>query len=276
MKRLLTLVALGLAAVAFLLLPMLALGQPDKAPRGLRGFAWVTYPENPGQAFLLFGKVTVGGWDHAAKIYRPFNGLAWGEPRKAPPIRPPAPPAAPMIEQQLPTGVDSAKLQGSGEPRYWRRGTPISKGEASAAVGAGGKLQDDRDKLRLTVIGPDSDRAGPVKDLPADLKSKVNVWSVPPDHWSVAGMGFVVSGKPTIYLTAPDGKVLLRQDAGPLDVGALRKAVDGYDSKKDPGPNGPKLAAKLFADLENVPGYVWTALVLAGAYFLMQRKAPAK
>jgi hypothetical protein len=46
---------------------------------------------------------------------------------------------------------------------------------------------------------------------------------------------FKVDGRPTVYLQAPDGKVLHRQDdfKGPDDFQAIRKAIKSYDAGKD-------------------------------------------
>jgi hypothetical protein len=53
----------------------------------------------------------------------------------------------------------------------------------------------------------------------------------------------VTSGSPTIYLQAPDGKVLHRQDDyRPGDLGAIRKAIARYDAKKDPDARRPAVA----------------------------------
>ena len=140
------------------------------------------------------------------------------------------------VDKLSPKLVDNCEC-----PIYWIRGKKIAKSEAYGLVGKG-TLQDDRKKLSLTLIGSEADRAKVEKDLPAELKDKVKLWSVNPDHWSVAGLGYVTTGTPTIYLQEPSGKVIWRQDtySGPEDMTTLRKKVDGYDGKKDPGPNAPE------------------------------------
>lgn len=204
-------------------------------------------------------------------------------PLNAPPATPkidqrptPRPAPAPNIDQRPVTparpvpnfGVDTDKLHGQAvEPvRYWHNGKEVTRSEAIEQLrrprpkptpaplpNDGKQLVDDRGKLCLTVIGAQADRTRTltaIGELPAATKAKVKVWSVDPSHWSVAGLGYVTSGTPTVYLQTPDGRVLYRDDTGSIE--AIRKAVDGYDPKKDPSPTRPA-AANL------VPPIAWLA-----------------
>ena len=60
---------------------------------------------------------------------------------------------------------------------------------------------------------------------------------VPIDALGGHAAGFVTTGKPTIYVQAPDGKVLHRQDdyqgGAPELAEAIRRIDPNYDPKKD-------------------------------------------
>lgn len=136
-------------------------------------------------------------------------------------------------------GVDQTKL--GGPEAYKINGKPVTKAQAEQAI-KGGQVPDDAHKLRLTVIGPEAERKQVLADLAAlpalaEWKDKLLVQAYPPDHWAVAQAGFVTSGKPTVYLQAPDGKVLHRQDDyqdGAAGLAkALRKADPDYKPDKD-------------------------------------------
>lgn len=140
-------------------------------------------------------------------------------------------------------GVDFQKIERRREV-YRLNGREVGKDQIYEAIETG--IPDDRDKLRLTVIGKSHAAiAKQLADNPAfaAVKDRVVVTSYPPDHWAVTGAGFVAKGEPTIYLQAPGGKVLHRQDdfvGGPEDVvKAIRKADPTYDAKKDPDLRKP-------------------------------------
>jgi len=92
-----------------------------------------------------------------------------------------------------------------------------------------------------------------------------------PDHWAVARSGFKVDGQPTIYLQAPDGTVLHRQDDyhdGPEALAqALRRTDPHYDPRKD-----PDLRQRLLPNfrLPSVPVPVW--FLAAGVLYLLFRR----
>src|SRR5205823_4837668 len=121
-------------------------------------------------------------------------------------------------------------------------GVPVNAAKAREAFSA---LTDDSQLLRLTVIGPASDRQTVIDDVEhhpslASVHDRLRVQAYDPDHWAVAGAGFVRSGRPTIYLQAPDGKVLHRQDEyrGPDQLAeAIRRADPDYHPERDPDLN---------------------------------------
>jgi len=133
-------------------------------------------------------------------------------------------------------GIDRARLNGSGAERITLDGRQISRSEAARVLETAG-LADDSGKLRLTVIGPESDRRRVLDDLKgplADIAAECLVQDYPPDHWAVAKVGFHTAGKPTIYVQAPDGKVLHRQDDYTDGAEGLRVA---FERLRRPDPN---------------------------------------
>jgi len=147
-------------------------------------------------------------------------------------------------------GVIREKLCPKDCDDYTLNGKTISKIEMQARLSqpVAGQIPDDVGLLRLTVICPDKERDKVLADLNthpllASLKTKLVIQSYPPTDWSLRP-GFVTTGRPTIYLQAPSGKVLHRQDEyrGPELLAqavneALRKQDPKYDGKSDPDLN---------------------------------------
>ncbi len=160
-------------------------------------------------------------------------------------------------------------------------GRPVTMEQAIGVVS--GQIPDDSKKFRLTVIGADGQRK-PVVDafsqVEREVKERIVIWDVPPDHWSLKDNAtgktvFKVDGAPTVYLQAPDGKVLHRQDdwSGVDDFQAIRKAMKAYDSSKDPDfrkPNPePKKPAGPEQSTNNLP---WILAAILGAMVLLRRR----
>jgi hypothetical protein len=205
--------------------------QPEPQPTG---YEWQANPADPGRVYLYLAGRLLGGYDLAEDYYRPYDTQSdsWGE-KTSPPVVPP------HRQQQAFFGVDASKLTGS-EKYTLHTGAgcqEITKSEAHGIVGS--QLQDDSNKLRVTVIGNDSQQKQVAADLAksqADLANWAIIRGYSPDHWALKP-GFVTSGSPTIYCQAPTGKVLHRQDdyqgGGKALAEALRKAKDIYDPKND-------------------------------------------
>lgn len=167
----------------------------------------------------------------------------------------------------------------TGRPCYKLNGQYVTREQAVAAV-EGKDLPNDRDKLRLTIIGSEADRKRVLADLDrpelAALKALYVVQAYPPDHWAVKEAGFVCEGSPVVYLQRPDGTVLHKQtDArGPEQLAqAIRRADPAYDPKLDPDlnakPKTPEGGTGLSGVIEwakSLPGWVWIAA--AGGAFL--------
>lgn len=176
-------------------------------------------------------------------------------------------------------GVERDKI--GPDTKITRQGKVISRDDAVKLLKGGSpssSLSDDSRKARLTVIGAEADRKKVLADIESDpaLKAVVAerclVTAYPPDHWAVAGMGFVTTGTPTIYLQAPTGKVLHRQDdyeggAARL-VEAIRKADATYQPKKDPDLTKPWYKS---LGLDRIPPAAWLAGGF-GVVLLLNRK----
>jgi hypothetical protein len=143
-------------------------------------------------------------------------------------------------EEETNFGLSWAKL--TGEQKITMNGHEITMQHAMSVMD--GQIPDDSKKLRLVVIGTPEHRK-PVQDaylkMDQEFKDRVAPWFVAHDHYSLKDTTtgetiYVASGKPTVYLQCPTGKVLHRQDdfTGFGDFEAIRKAVKEYDAKKDP------------------------------------------
>ena len=130
-------------------------------------------------------------------------------------------------------GCEDCRCIAVGQETDWREnGVDCNKLRGPRITGAG-EIPDDSKKLRVTLIGNKADRdrvAAEVKQVEPD---KTLLWSVPADHFSLHDLQ-KKDGSPTVYVQAPDGKVLHRQDDGRDAATAIRKAVKGYDPAKDP------------------------------------------
>lgn len=163
-------------------------------------------------------------------------------------------------------GVEWDKVQDE-RARIMMGKREISRAEAMRLVE--GDVPDDGGKLRLTIIGPEADRKKVLAALDqpplSEFKSRFVIQAYDPSDWAVKNYGFVTSGKPTIYVQMPSGKVLHRQDTYTTAeelAAAIRKADPGYDPKKDPDARKPALPG--MPDLSQIPVPVWIggALVL--------------
>jgi hypothetical protein len=154
---------------------------------------------------------------------------------------------------------------------YRIAGQLVSKDEAMQALRAG-QLADDSGKLRLTVIGSPDERKQALSGLPQDVKDRCLVKEYAADHWAVKNAGFKTDGHPTVYVQAPDGKVLHRQDDAVNVAGAVRKADPNYDASKDPdlrkpkAPDPPAPTPTPDPNHNSSAGWVVAGLIALGAY----------
>jgi hypothetical protein len=128
--------------------------------------------------------------------------------------------------------------------KFTINGVPITKEQAKRLLTVP-TLEDDSGKLRLTVIGSKDERRRVLEDLGREPLNRFGpsfvVQAYDPADWAVANYGFVTTGKPTIYVQEPSGKVLHRQDDyadGAVGLckalEAIRKPDPNYDRTKDP------------------------------------------
>jgi hypothetical protein len=173
-------------------------------------------------------------------------------------------------------GVDHREP--SGTTSYSLSGRPATREQVLAALAGGGQVPDDRALWCLTVIGPEAARKQVLADLDgapelAGWKGRLKVKAYAPDHWAVSRCGFKCDGNPTVYLQAPDGRVLHRQDDYAGGAPALARALRQADPNYKPGadPDRRQTPSVLPA---GVPWSVPVALVLAGVALFANRRKP--
>jgi hypothetical protein len=141
-------------------------------------------------------------------------------------------------------------------------GKAVSREEALQALQAG-QLSDDSQKLRLTVIGSTEEQKQVLAALPADVRDKWLIKAYSPSAWAVKNAGFKTDGHPTVYLQAPGGKVLHRQDDADRVAEAVRRADPNYDPAKDPDLRKPKAPDRPAPAPDNSQN-PWSGWVAAG------------
>jgi len=190
----------------------------------------------------------LGVWIMARQCYRELlpDGN-WSSDQELAPFAPPASHLAKIIEQQEQNfGLDRSRID-SGVEKFWLGGREVTRKQAYSAIeGKGKDLIDDREKLRLTVIGTPSECKAVIADLETNpalsvFADTLLVQSYRPDNWAVKELGFL-PGTPRIMVQGgPDsrgaGKVLHSQ--GDYNGGAnaladaLRRVRPDYDPNKD-------------------------------------------
>jgi hypothetical protein len=221
---------------------------PDDAEERDDDYQWEWRHSDPGRYYLYRGGVQVGGYDIWFDYFRPYDPKTqkWG-PKGDPPILPPNKHKPPVSAARL--AVENYGVDYSGFPEGEAcslNGRKCPKEHAKRAIeGKGDNLQDDSRKLRLTVFGAESERSQVLAGLSPALKDKLDIQVYPPDHWIVAQRGFKIGLHPTIYLEAPDGTVIHRQEGwdSPQSLAkAIERADPNYDPSKDPDLRKPKPA----------------------------------
>jgi hypothetical protein len=237
---------------------------------------WRFHDDEPQRVYLFLDGWQAGGYDVERDQWRSFDSdkNIWSEPQALFPRR-----CVGVAAKVIPNfGIMQAKLNGS-TSHHSINGRSVSEQDAFTALQ--GKLTDDSQKLRLTIIGPEDKRRPVLTDLAANaglasLKDKVLVQSYDPSHWAVANAGFRATGQPTIYFQAPDGKVLHRQDEyrGPDKLAeAIRKADPNYQPDKDPdlNKNNPPSPSPSF-DLSHIPGWCCVACAAGIGFLILCRR----
>jgi hypothetical protein len=258
------------------------------------------------QAALYRGTVQQGVWIMARQCYRELlpDGN-WSSDQELSPFPPPESHLVKVIEQQEQNfGLDRSRLD-RGVEKFWLGGREVTRKQAYTALsGAGKDLIDDREKLRLTVIGTAAECQAVVKDLESNpalsvFADTLLVQSYRPDNWAVKELGFL-PGSPRIMVQGgPDfrgaGKVLHSQgdyQGGPQALAdALRRVRPDYDPNKDldkrktpakpatpdAGNSTIALIVMLLAGGLTVAGFPWlAAIVKIGGGFLAPKIVEAK
>jgi hypothetical protein len=130
-------------------------------------------------------------------------------------------------------------------------------------------------KIFLTVIGNPSDRKSVVDDWHsnpefADLRDSVHFGEFERNAWQVKDeLGYAATGKPTILIQQPSGRVEYRAydySGGAKELAqALRRADPKYSPERDPGPTAKAHAAEY-------DSYVLVGAVLLGALLLIPKR----
>jgi hypothetical protein len=155
-------------------------------------------------------------------------------------------------------------------------GVEITPKQAIQMIGS--KIPDDTNKFRMVAIGDPATLAAVrtewAKVEPA-VRDRVLTWFVGPEDWSLRDTTtnqtrFFATANPTIYLLAPDGESLHRQDGftGAEDVEAIRRGIKAYDAKKDKDlrrPSPPDEKKPLFPIIPDVSGKINNGLLSLGA-----------
>lgn len=243
---------------------------------------WRYIAGDPTTAYLFRNGVQIGGYCNEG-YWRDYDPVAdsWGPKVYCDRLRVPehiGKSAKPTVIEQAPTqnfGMDWTPQGPAKITRHDKHGDrEITRATAIKEMAAH-DIPDDSKKLRLTVIGDTATRK-PVMDqwasVEAELKDRVVAWSVPPDHWSLkdtdtGAQVFKANGSPTVYLQAPGGQVLHRQDDGVGAVEAVRKAIKKYDADKDPDLRKPSPVVPILPALTSHPAML-PALLLGGLFLL--------
>jgi hypothetical protein len=221
------------------------------------GYEWRTYPDgDTSQVALYQGGIQVGAYRYADDAYFPYDASAgrFG-PRCAPPLEPPG---------RSNFGLDRERIRAGNH--YRLNGRDATREQIEQLLQGGKDIPDNTRKLRIVIIGSDAERRPVVDDFAgpelAAWKDQAVIQDYAPDHWHVARAGYFTGGHPTIYVLAPDGTVLHRQDnytggASAL-ADALRRARPDYQPEKD---RDWRLPLPFRFVLPQIP---WSVYVLAG------------
>ncbi len=218
---------------------------PLVSPSGetdMNKYEWSYYTAD--QALLSKNGVVIGQWYYPDSSYYPWNGTD-NQSQTKPPIDPPG--------RGTPTQAGIENWQKFGIPQTAPReqvsigGKVVKPNQLKAAFE--GKLEDDSAKGYFVIIAKDKGVRDKVladwQTLPSDFTSRYNVWSEPPDQFSMQDRfsgkpRFCIEGDPTVQLMQKDGTVLFRrpqceQSYKSSDMADLLKSDPDYNPKLDPG-----------------------------------------
>jgi hypothetical protein len=203
-------------------------------------YQWRNLDSDPTRLYLYNDNVQIGGYDIPSDTYRSYDARTdcWGA-TGVPPY------AVPRTYRQN-YGVN---YRPADRDRVTFQGQPVSLDQAMLAFDS--TVPSDANYLRLTVIGTPEQQAQVLNDLRTSpvlqgLPVRVIARGYAADSWVIAGMGYVTTGTPTIYVQTPDGHVVHRQNSyvSASDLAtALRRLDPNYNSTADPDlRQGPPFA----------------------------------
>ncbi len=184
-------------------------------------------------------------------------------------------------------GVDLGRMRSVKAPKYKINGVEVSRQGAIAAIES--SIPDDAKLVRLTLIGSAEDRKRVMDDLDShpglkNLKPNLLVQAYDPTDTRVSKRGFVVDGKPSIYIMDPSGKVLARNTDGEYygadnlaySIGEVIGKPYSPDADK-PLPKKPEpQPLALPKSLNDVPQWAWIAGAVAVFFYLQNRNKGAQ
>jgi hypothetical protein len=260
----------------------------DSSPvrRESTALQWVDWDKDPERSYLWRGNTLVGGYCHAEQIYRNYDSRtgSWSEPAESP-VTPP-----PRGGQNF--GLMHDKLDGP--ERASINGQAVTPRTAIEAIE--NSIPEVAKKPRVVIIDRDAERRKQVREELTRLPECGDcvVQAYPPDHWHLLDLktrqpGFFVGGSPTIYLLAPDGNVLHRQDEYEGGVAAaaeaFRRARADYDPRRDPDRRKPSPEPLPLPRPQpqpsplppapapwTAPSWIWLLVLGAAALYLFQRR----
>ncbi len=235
------------------------------------GYEWRPFADgDPSQSALFLGGVQVGAYRYADEAFYPYDpGRRRFGQRCAPPLEPPA---------RRNFGLDPDRIRAGNHYRLNGRESSREQIEQALQGGDGRRIPDNSRKLRVVIIGSDAERRQVREEFSrpelAGWTEQAVIQDYAPDHWHVARAGYHTAGHPTIYVLAPDGTVLHRQDnyeggAAAL-ADALRRARPDYQPQRD---RDCRLPLPFRLSLPRIPWSVPVLVVLASLFLLLRKKS---
>lgn len=204
------------------------------------GVSWVSFKDDSTQIALMQNGKQLGVYHTDLKQFHPLKADGTFSSGNHPLPHPLPPQCQPVRtpDRIQNFGLDRSHIKD--KERYMVNGHDVSGPEALKAL-TEKTLPNDKDYLRLTIIGPEELRKQVRHDLESspelsEFNKRYLVQDYAPDNWAVKD-AFVITGQPSIYLQSPDGRVLHRQDDyrdGPAGLAmALRRADPNYSPAGD-------------------------------------------
>jgi hypothetical protein len=253
-----------------LTLLVLAGGPFAECPTCPPGYEWRTFPDDITQVALFQDGRQIGAYHLVEDYYRPFDPgtRQWGE-RSVPPVVPP----------RRNFGLAPHKIRAG--DHYALNGKEVDRQQVCQVL-QGDKdrqIPDDASKVRVTVIGTAAERESVLHDFAghpalALWKDRLLVAGYEPGYWAVQRQGFAGLGHPTIYVQAPDGTVLHRQDDYQGGAAELAEVLRKLDPNYQPAKDRDRRKVDLSGLVPRLPWSVPVVLLGAGLLLFLFRRKP--